>query len=98
MRASSLNKLVQVYKSVTSDATPLAHFTGRFEERFVEMLCDTSPAVATEAIKLVTELKKYALLTIPPLVTRGMPSSPYLPWCHVAGSACSQSTRRRAPT
>ena len=43
----------------------------------------------------------YLQLTIPPLVPRGMPSSPYLPWCHVAGTlatysspACWSSTAR----
>ena len=36
--------------------------------------------------ELEANRRQYVLLTILPLVTRGMPSSPYLPWCHVSGS------------
>ena len=37
-----------------------------------------------------------ALLTRPPLVTPGMPSSPNLPWCYVAGASSVPNYSKRA--
>ena len=46
----------------------------------------------------VVLMKQCALLTIPPVVPRGMPSSPYLPWCHVSDSRRSSPPSRPSPT
>ena len=38
----------------------------------------------------------HVLLTRPPLVTPGMPSSPNLPWCYVAGASSVPNYSKRA--
>ena len=64
VRAAAVGRLVSVYKACAADPTPLAHFTSRFETRFVEMIMDVETAVAVEAIRLVSALKSLGMLTM----------------------------------
>jgi hypothetical protein len=64
VRAAALSRLSAIYRSSGVEPTPLANFTQRFEERFVEMVCDTDKAVAIEALRLFSVLKSHDALTV----------------------------------
>ena len=63
VRLGSLTSLHAIYKACAKDTTCMQHFTERFETRFYEMMKDTDPFVAAEAIRLVTRLQELRLLT-----------------------------------
>ena len=41
-------------------------------------------AAALRGLRLLAEFEEVRAHLIPPLMPRGMPSSPHFPWCHVA--------------
>ena len=83
---------------LTADMKQAAMRHGKaFTGKFVALACGFNLAdcgAAAEATRLVSTYPYAGLgeLTLLPLATRGIPSSPYFPLCHVAGTRASGSS------
>lgn len=55
VRETALDALLEIYSS-EDNLSPLHGFTGRFQERFAELVYDVDEAVAVKGVRLVTQL------------------------------------------
>ncbi len=55
VRETALDALLEIYNS-EDNLSPLHGFTGRFQERFAELVYDVDEAVAVKGVRLVTHL------------------------------------------
>ena len=55
VRETALDALLEIYSS-EDNLSPLHGFTGRFQERFAELVYDVDEAVAVKGVHLVTLL------------------------------------------